>query len=220
MLIIFTGAVAGFFHVLSGPDHLAAVAPLAVDQRGKGWMAGYTWGLGHASGVVLVALFGVLLRETLPPVEALSAWSERLVGAALIGIGAWALTRSARIGAARHQHGQWAHNHIHVQAGPAWMRRLGHAHASFCMGVLHGVAGSSHFFGVLPALALPTTSAAVLYISAFAVGTVAAMAIFAAAIGSMAVRGIHGPRTYRVMMSAAAVLAIVVGGVWLTAPVG
>ena len=33
--------------------------------------------------------------------------------------------------------------------------RLSHAHASFCLGVLHGVAGSSHFFGVLPALALP-----------------------------------------------------------------
>ena len=49
------------------------------------------------------------------------------------------------------------------------------------MGVLHGVAGSSHFFGVLPALALPTTSAAVLYIGAFGVGTVAAMTIFAAA---------------------------------------
>ena len=86
------------------------------------------------------------------------------------------------------------------------------------MGVLHGVAGSSHFFGVLPALALPTTSAAVLYIGAFGVGTVAAMTIFAAAVGSIASRGVRGPRTYRTMMSAAALLAIVVGGVWLTAP--
>jgi hypothetical protein len=48
------------------------------------------------------------------------------------------------------------------------MRRLGHAHASFCLGVLHGVAGSSHFFGVLPALALPTRAAALTYIAALA----------------------------------------------------
>lgn len=86
------------------------------------------------------------------------------------------------------------------------------------MGVLHGVAGSSHFVGVLPALALPSTGAAVLYITAFGVGTVAAMTMFAAALGSIAIRSLLGPRTYKAMMSAAAVLAIVVGGVWLTAP--
>ena len=218
MLILVTGAAAGLFHVLSGPDHLAAVAPLAIDGRRRGWIAGWTWGLGHASGVVVVALFGVLLREMLPPIETLSAWSERLVGAALIGIGLWALSRCLQVGKAQHAHGHISHDHIHVQAGPAWVRRLGHAHASFCMGVLHGVAGSSHFFGVLPALALPTTRDAVLYIGAFGVGTVAAMALFAAAVGSIAVRGVHGPRAYRAMMTTAALLAMVVGGVWLTAP--
>ena len=79
MLTLVTGALAGLFHVLSGPDHLAAVAPLAVDGRRKGWIAGWTWGLGHASGVVVVALLGVLLRELLPPIEILSTWSERVV---------------------------------------------------------------------------------------------------------------------------------------------
>jgi hypothetical protein len=218
MLILVTGALAGLFHVLSGPDHLAAIAPLAVDGRRRGWIAGWTWGVGHASGVVVVALLGVLLRESLPPLELLSAWSERVVGAALVGIGLWALSRCLRVGRAWHQHGQTLHDHVHVQAGPVWIRRLGHAHASFLMGVLHGVAGSSHFFGVLPALALPTTGAAVLYISAFGVGTVAAMTLFAAAVGSTVVRGLHGPRAHRTMMTAAALLAMVVGGVWLTAP--
>jgi hypothetical protein len=220
MLIIFTGMVAGLFHVLTGPDHLASVAPLALDGRRRGWIAGWTWGFGHASGVVVVALLGVMLRELLPPVSILSAWSERLVGVALIGIGLWALMRCARVAPGQHQHGERVHNHLHVQAGPRWMRRLGHPHASFCMGVLHGIAGSSHFFGVLPALALPSTSAAVLYIAAFGVGTVAAMTIFAATVGSIAIRGVHDPRAHRAMMSAAALLAIVVGGVWMIAPLG
>ena len=88
-----------------------------------------------------------------------------------------ALRRSAQVQAVPHAHGTLAHEHLHVRRGPAWFRRLGHAHASFCLGVLHGIAGSSHFLGVLPALALPTRAAALTYIGAFGVGTVAAMTI-------------------------------------------
>jgi hypothetical protein len=218
VLTVLTGAAAGLFHVLSGPDHLAAVAPLAVDERRRGWIAGCTWGIGHASGVVVVAVVAVPLREMLPSVEVISAWGERIVGGALIGIGLWAFRRSARIGLSRHSHGHLSHNHLHVQTGPGWLRRLGHAHASFCMGVLHGVAGSSHFFGVLPALALPSRSAALMYVGAFGIGTVAAMTMFAAAVGVLGVRTGHNPRLQRAMMTVAAVLAMVIGGVWLIAP--
>lgn len=218
MLTLLTGAAAGLFHVLSGPDHLAAVAPLAVDERKRGWIAGCTWGIGHASGVVLVAVIAVLLRETLPNVDLISAWGERMVGGALVGIGLWAFRRSARIRLQPHTHGRVLHNHLHVQAGPGWVRRLGHAHASFCMGVLHGVAGSSHFFGVLPALALPSRSAALMYIGAFGIGTVVAMTAFAAAVSLLGIRTGHNPQMHRAMMTVAALLAVIVGGVWLIAP--
>jgi hypothetical protein len=214
MLTVITGAVAGFFHVLSGPDHLAAVAPLAVEDGRRGWLTGWTWGIGHASGVVVVAGLAVLVRDMLP-IESLSAWSERVVGAALIGIGLWAFRRSLRIRPAAHAHGAVSHDHVHVQAGPGWVRRLGHAHASFCMGVLHGVAGSSHFFGVLPALALPTRGDALIYIGSFGAGTVVAMTLFAAAIGATTGLRRHGPLAHRVMLTAAAVMAVSVGGWWL-----
>ena len=95
------------------------------------------------------------------------------------------------------------------------MRRLGHAHASFCLGVLHGIAGSSHFFGVLPALALPTRGAALVYIGAFGVGTVVAMTAFAAAAGQAGGRTMVSPFALRGMMRAAAGLAIAVGIVWI-----
>ena len=215
MLTMVTGALAGFFHVLSGPDHLAAVAPLAVAGRSRGWLAGWTWGLGHASGVVAVAVLAVLLRDALPPVEALAAWSERLVGAALIAVGLWALRRGVRMEAMPHAHGSVAHDHLHVRRGPGWVRRLGHAHASFCLGVLHGIAGSSHFFGVLPALALPTRGAALIYIGAFGVGTVVAMTAFAAAAGQAGNRMAVSTGAHRRMMLAAAGIAIAVGSVWM-----
>lgn len=215
MLTALTGALAGFVHVLSGPDHLAAVAPLAVTDRERGWMAGWTWGLGHAAGVVAVAVLAVLLRDLLPPLEAIAAWSERLVGGALIAVGLWALRRSLRVEPAPHVHDGMSHDHLHVRRGPAWLRGLGHAHASFYLGILHGVAGSSHFFGVLPALALPTRGAALAYIAAFAVGTVVAMTVFAAVVGAAGTRTLPNARMHRLMMGAAAVLAIAVGGVWI-----
>lgn len=216
MLTIVTGALAGFVHVLAGPDHLAAVGPLAIDGRRRGWLAGWTWGVGHASGVVVVAALAVLLRDLLPPIETISAWSERIVGAALIGVGFWALRRSGQIRPAPHIHGATAHDHLHVQRGPGWIRRAGHIHASFCLGVLHGVAGTSHFVGVLPALALPTRGAAMMYVAAFGVGTVAAMTAFAAAAGRVGTAS-RSPVAYRVAMTTAAAVAMLVGSWWLFA---
>jgi len=215
MLTLITGALAGFVHVLSGPDHLAAVAPLAASDRERSWLAGWTWGVGHAAGVVVVAIVAVLLRDVLPPIDVISAWSERLIGGALIAIGLWALRRSMRISSALHVHGAVAHDHVHVQAGPGWVQRLGHAHASFYMGILHGVAGSSHFFGVLPALALPTRTAALLYVASFGAGTVAAMTAFAAAIGAIGVQTRDLAGAHRGMLLGASVVALSVGTWWL-----
>ena len=215
MLTAITGVLAGIVHVLAGPDHLAAVAPLAVSDQQRGWMAGWTWGFGHAAGVVVVAVVAVLLRDALPPIEVISAWSERVVGVALMAIGAWAFRRSARIRPARHVHGAVVHDHLHVQAGPGWIRRLGHAHAAFCLGILHGVAGSSHFFGVLPALALPSRESALLYIACFGAGTVAAMTVFAATVGAIGARAAGVEWAQRGMLLAASALAFSAGAWWL-----
>lgn len=215
MLTVITGALAGMFHVLAGPDHLAAVAPLAIEDRRRGWIAGWTWGIGHTAGVMAVAVVAVLLRDALPPVHVISGWSEQLVGAALIVVGVWALRRSMRLRHAAHVHGRLEHDHLHVQAGPRWLRRVSHAHASFFFGVLHGIAGSSHFLGVIPALALPTRGAAMMYIAGFGAGTVVAMTLFAAAIGILAGRTRYRQRMHGALLATAAVLAIVVGGIWL-----
>ncbi len=216
MLIIATGALAGAFHVLSGPDHLAAVAPLAANAGRRGWVAGWTWGVGHASGVVAVAALAVLLRDAFPAIDAVSSWGERLVGGVLIALGLWGLRQSLRVQPAPHVHSGAAraatHAHLYVQAGPAWAQRLGHGHASFCVGVLHGIAGTSHFFGVLPALALPSRGAALTYVAAFGVGTVLAMTAFATAISHA---GARVPHASRALMVASASAAIIVGGFWL-----
>ncbi len=112
-----------------------------------------TWGIGHTAGVVTVGLLLLAFRELLP-VHALSAWSERLVGLAL--------DRSSAYGGC---------------GAPARRTNMHHAAvgASFGMGTLHGLAGSSHLFGVLPTLAFVSRADAGWYLAGFGAGAIAAM---------------------------------------------
>lgn len=192
---VLTGLFAGLIHVVAGPDHLAAVAPLATHAHGAGARTGARWGVGHAAGVAVVGLLVVLLQAALP-LEGLSAWSERIVGGTLIGIGLWGARRawSSKGRRAEHRHGQ----------------------AAFGVGVLHGFAGSAHFFGVLPALALPTLAASVGYIVAFGVGTVAAMAGFAGVVAWIATRFVGTtPRAHRAMLATVSGASMAVGAAWI-----
>lgn len=222
MIAALSGLMAGAVHVWSGPDHLAAVAPLAVRQRQRPWMHGVRWGFGHTTGVALVGLLSLWLRDWLP-LELISSWGERLVGLLLIGIGFWALRLALRhnLHAHEHEHDGRRHVHIHVHAHPhghehpkAHQR---HTHAAFGIGTLHGLAGSAYFLGVLPMLALPTTAQAVTYLFAFGTGTVLSMAGFSWLMGIVTARwAANSVKVYRGMLGACAAAAMITGVAWLT----
>src|SRR6185295_8291000 len=99
----FTGLVMGLTHVLSGPDHLAAIAPLAVRRPRQAWVPGMRWGFGHSAGVAVIGLLSLFLRDWLP-VAWLSAWGERIVGVMLCAIGLWALRRALKHTVHEHEH--------------------------------------------------------------------------------------------------------------------
>jgi hypothetical protein len=195
MLAALTGLLLGAWHVVSGPDHLAAIAPLATSTRStrSPWRAGLSWGLGHASGVWLVGLlllaFGALL-----PLEPLGVWSERIVGVMIVGVGLWGLWR------VRHEHD---HGHEHAR-GPA-----------FVIGAVHGLAGSSHLYGVLPALALADDQR-IGYLIAFGIGSVIAMASFSSLL-ALLVERLPGSRDVvrTWALGVASVAAVVIGTAWL-----
>jgi len=195
MFAVLAGLATGLVHVLSGPDHLAAVAPLSADTDRPPWRAGLQWGLGHTAGVMVIGLLLISVRQALP-IEAISAYSERIVGIALLMVGVWGFARARS-----------RKPHVHPAAG-----------ASFAMGTLHGLAGSSHLFGVLPALALPTQFAAFAYLGGFGAGAVLAMTAFSALVGAVAIRATRrGLNAYRGVLYACSVSAVLVGGFWLIA---
>ena len=194
MFAALAGVAAGLVHVVSGPDHLAAVAPLAADGgHRQQWRAGLQWGLGHTAGVLLIGALLIAFREVLP-IDRISGAGERVVGAALLVVAVWAFTRARS-----------PRPHVHPTVG-----------ASFAMGTLHGVAGSSHLFGILPALALPSQASAVFYLVGFGTGAVFGMTVFASLIGVVstcaAKRGINA---HRGVLYACSCAAFLVGSFWL-----
>ncbi len=110
MLTFLTGFIASVAHVATGPDHLAAVTPLAIDSRKKSWVIGFSWGLGHTVGMLLIGTLFIIFKEYLP-IEAISRHSDTVIGFLLIGIGSLALYRMYR----RHSHGYIPHVHFHTK---------------------------------------------------------------------------------------------------------
>src|SRR6185295_20195424 len=123
LLIVLGGVSAGLIHVFSGPDHLAAIAPLAMKRQRGAWLTGLRWGAGHASGVAVVGILSLALRGILP-IDLISNWSDRLVGVLLIGIGFWTFRKAMLVHAHPHAHDDEVHEHIHVHG-----RRAAKIHA-------------------------------------------------------------------------------------------
>ena len=104
------GLLASILHVVSGPDHLAAVTPLAIETRKKVWRIGLFWGIGHLAGMLVIGLLFLAFKEVIP-VDLISTYSEQLVGLVLIGVGVWAIFRIFYKGK--------DHKHPHIHGGDA-----------------------------------------------------------------------------------------------------
>ncbi|CBI19915.3 unnamed protein product, partial [Vitis vinifera] len=90
-----TGFFAGCLHTLSGPDHLAALAPLSIGRtRVESALVGALWGCGHDAGQLIFGLLFLLLKDRLH-IEILRTWGTRVVGFTLLVIGAMGIREAS-----------------------------------------------------------------------------------------------------------------------------
>jgi sulfite exporter TauE/SafE len=216
LITLLAGFFAGFIHVLIGPDHLAALAPLATKNRqnNKSWLTGLRWGIGHTSGVLLIGALVLIFREIIP-IDLVSTYSERVVGLVLVAIGIWALRKSGKeqIHTHQHSHNGTDHDHIHVHTTPSIHK---HTHAALAVGTLHGLAGSSHILGIIPALALPSNILAAAYLTGFGLGTILGMILFSTLIGKLSNHFSENARyLYKGFTFTCAFSAIFIGLYWI-----
>ena len=225
---LIAGLMASMLHVITGPDHLAAVVPFAIESKKKAWKIGLFWGIGHLLGMLSIGILFVVFKELIP-VDSISKYSEQLVGLVLIGIGIWAIYKifkkdknhkhlhvhsenSPIIHAHKHEHShEKSHHHTHDKT----IKQSNYA--SFSIGALHGLAGIAHFLLFLPVLGFDERSDAILYIVGFGLGTLLAMTAFAFVIGKISsfTKDEHNDVFFKGIRLAGGLFAIVICIYWM-----
>jgi ABC-type nickel/cobalt efflux system permease component RcnA len=226
---LFAGIIAAMLHVISGPDHLAAVTPFAIESKKKAWKVGLFWGIGHLLGMLSIGLLFLFFKELIP-IEKISEHSEQFVGVILIGLGLWIFLKIFKE--------EKKHKHIHVHSnGNPMIHEHPHMHhiekthqhqhpnlkqgnlASLSVGFIHGLAGVAHFLLFLPVIGFSSNFDSVKYIIGFAIGTLIAMISFAMVIGKLSdySKKEHNATFFKGIRLAGGLFAFVIGIYWVIA---
>lgn len=180
------------------PDHLTAVSALALSDEERGarraGLLGLSWGLGHATTLVLFGVPAVLLRSYLPgPAQHVA---EALVGAVIVGLALRLLHRWRRgyFHSHPHRHGARWHTHPHAHTGHD-EHAADHVHrheeglgrsplAAYGIGLLHGMGGSAAVTLLLIG-AIPQRLEATVALVIFALATTASMCLLSLGFGTV-----------------------------------
>ncbi|XP_059653961.1 chloroplast protein FOR GROWTH AND FERTILITY 1-like [Cornus florida] len=179
-----TGFFAGCLHTLSGPDHLAALAPLSIGRtRLESAAVGALWGCGHDAGQVIFGLLFLLLKDRLH-IEVIRTWGTRVVGFTLLVIGAMGIKEATEVPTpcVALENGECdVSGYENLENPKVVKKKIGFA--TFATGIVHGLQPDALMM-VLPALALPSRLAGAAFLGMFLVGTVIAMGSYTVFIGS------------------------------------
>ncbi len=165
-IVLVVAVLLGLRHA-SDPDHLTAVTTLVTNDRGGATRLGLTWGLGHASSLLVFGVPIVLWEAYLP--AAVEQGAEVTIGLVIVALALWLLWRW--------RHGAFAHAHTHLKVPP---RRT--PWQAFGIGLVHGVGGSGGV-GVLLLGAISSQAVALTALVLFAGCTAISMAVLSAGLG-------------------------------------
>lgn len=94
--LVSTGFTLGLVHVLAGPDHLSALAALAVGTSWRAFMLGFRWGIGHSTGLVFVAVIFISMKGNLD-LRTLGRYCDSIVGIFMIGLGCYGVVGALKM---------------------------------------------------------------------------------------------------------------------------
>jgi high-affinity nickel permease len=165
-IVVVVAILLGLRHA-GDPDHLAAVTTLVTNGRGGATRLGLTWGLGHASSLLVLGVPIVLWKAYLP--DRVEQSAEVTIGLVIVALALWLLVRWRR--------GAFAHGHTHLRVPP---RRT--PLQAYGIGLVHGIGGSGGV-GVLLLAAIHSHAVALVALVLFAACTAISMAILSTGFG-------------------------------------
>ena len=202
LLALATAAMLGFLHALE-VDHMIAVTSFVSTRPALRTAAvfGVRWGVGHSLSVFIAG--GILLLTGLRWPARFDQAGEVVVGAMLIGLGAWAIRASRKLhlhapaehgdhlhlhahrgSVATHQHSH--HHHHSPPSEPEEGHGRHHSHGITLVGMLHGLSGTSAVVALIPVTLMSSALLGLGYLVAFGVGVTAGMTVYAVvAAGAM-----------------------------------
>ena len=168
--------------------------------------------MGHSSGVIFLAFLAIFIKD-ITPLSKFSNFAEFLVGISLLIVGFFAIRNSLHLNlhSHSHQHNGVAHHHLHFHSEDQ-KKHNKHSHALTGLGLLHGLAGGSHFLAVLPALALPLPNAFA-YLISYLSGSLASMVLFTCLISVTTLNA--GQKFIRRLIAFAGGLSFSMGLFWV-----
>ena len=167
-----TGFFAGCLHTLSGPDHLAALAPLSIGRtRTESAAVGALWGCGHDAGQLIFGLLFLLLKDQLH-IEVIRTWGTRVVGFTLLVSGAMGIREASEVPTPRValENGVCDDSVYEALENPGFVKKKKIGFATFATWIGHGLQPDALMM-VLPALALPSRLAGAAFLGMLLVGT-------------------------------------------------
>jgi len=171
------GLFAGALHSLTGPDHLAALAPLSMGRSSiaAGFLGGL-WGFGHSMGQLFFGALFIMLKSKLNlNLDIIENFAGGAIGVTLIAIGYLGYQEAKHFDFDQMKDGQ-----MRVRKRDKLLSKF--SIATFGTGFLHGLSPDA-IFPILPAITLSTKAGAFAFVIAFVVGTIGSMASYTAFIG-------------------------------------
>jgi hypothetical protein len=210
--VLLIGFLLGLRHA-TDPDHLAAVATLAVRHHSlaQSLRQGVAWGIGHS--VVLLIVGGIVLGLGASIPHGASMALELAVGVMLVALGIDVLRRLVRkrihVHVHTHEPGmRHVHAHSHLGGHSHDPAQHEHNHAgrlpwrALAIGMTHGMAGSAGLI-VLSLGAVQSWTTGVLFIALFGAGSIAGMATLSIAIAiPLRITAVHVGRLFNALTAA------------------
>ncbi|KAG1712463.1 hypothetical protein DVH05_000209 [Phytophthora capsici] len=86
--IISTGLLLGIVHVLTGPDHLSALAAMSNGGSWRAFALGLRWGCGHSLGLIIMTAIFFAAGQTID-LDATGEYLNYVVGVFMVALGLW-----------------------------------------------------------------------------------------------------------------------------------